>query len=111
MPRFLSVCVTLEPLEKVVVPCEQFDIDDDGNISAWYNGELWAYFSGPEYAYMVDDVDYQEDNDDQETESEPGNDLLDGINNNHVGPDSVLVPDDASELEGLPRSTDDSEDR
>ena len=108
--RYLSVCVTLEPLEKVVVPCDQFDIDDDGNVSAWYNGELWAYFSGPEYAYMVDDVDYQDD-DEESGEAEAGIDPLSGINNNHVEPDSVRIPDDASELEELPRSTGDVDDR
>lgn len=98
MARFISVCTSLNPQNVVTIPCDQFDVNDDGSISAYYNGELWGHFAEYEYAHIVDEevlVELglsDEDDDEADDDDEPEQYSLNGHH-------PIVVPDDVSELE------------
>lgn len=119
MSRWAVICVTLEPEKvEITVPCDEFNANDDGSVHILYNGELWAFFAGPEYVHIIDDAlfDYtsspdseipseksDEEDDDEEDEEGDDDENVDEV------VDSVVVPDDLAELASLPPAKDDPE--
>lgn len=91
MARFARICLTLEPLNELTIPCDQFEVDEEGNVAVYLNGELWGFFTSPEYVHILDS-DYEANDEDDEDESADSQELDDS------DAVSVVIPDDLSDL-------------
>ena len=83
MARFIQICMSLEKEQYLTIPCDQFEIDEENNVNVYYDGELWGYFTGVEYALIIDDEVYdqfasedgdEDDDDDDDDEDENDDD-------------------------------------
>lgn len=78
MARFAQIWISTNPERVETVLCDQFEVDDDGGILVYYDGELWAYFKEVEYVTVIDEEvneqlerDYADPDDDDDDDDEP----------------------------------------
>lgn len=115
MARYAQVCITLEPKDIVTTPCDEFQVDDDGNVLVYFEGQLWAHFASPEYIVIVDTDVYAADEADEDTEEEEDDDEEEDESPSPAaslnGSYPVSVPDDISELSETEATGGDEESR
>lgn len=111
--KFLRVCMSIEPRDVVDVPCDVFEVnDEDNSVSVFYDGELYGFFSGPEYSYIIDEDVFSEREIEQPEEPEEA-DEVEESDEVEIVPAAVSLngsytveaaPDDISELESAPEA-------